>query len=55
VGEVATGRGDGPAAGARLAAGVRVVVITPRQVKNVRSRHGPAGNKDGRLRRVRAG
>ncbi len=55
VAEAAIERGDGPVAGALLAAGVTVVVITPRQVKNLRSRYGSAGNKDDRLRRVRAG
>ena len=53
--EVAIERGDGPVVDALLAAGVTVVVITPRQVKNLRSRYGSAGNKDDRLRRVRAG
>ena len=54
VAEVAIERGDGPVVGALLAAGVTVVVITPRQVKNLRSRYGSAGNKDDRLRRLRA-
>ena len=31
-----------------LAAGVTVVVITARQIKNLRSRYGPAGHKDDR-------
>ena len=53
--EVAIERGDGPVAGALLAAGMTVEVITPRQIKNLRSRSGSAGNKDGRLRRLRAG
>src|SRR5262252_8694310 len=52
--EVAIERGDGPAVDALLAAGVTVVVITPRQVKTLRSRYGSAGNKDDRLRRLRA-
>ena len=52
--EVAIERGDGPVVDALLAAGVTVVVITPRQVKNLRSRYGSAGNKDDRLRRLRA-
>ena len=52
--EVAIERGDGPVVDALLAAGVTVVVITPRQIKNLRSRYGSAGNKDDRLRRVRA-
>jgi transposase len=42
-------RGDGPVAGALLQAGVTVVVITPRQVKNLRSRYGSAGDKDDRF------
>jgi transposase len=54
VGEAAIERSDGPLVDALLAAGVRVVVITPRQVKNLRSRYGSAGNKDDRLRRLRA-
>ena len=54
VTEVAIERGDGPVVDALLAAGVTVVVITPRQVKNLRSRYGSAGNKDDRLRRLRA-
>ena len=52
--EVAIERGDGPLVDALLAAGVTVVVITPRQIKNLRSRYGSAGNKDDRLRRLRA-
>ena len=47
--EVAIERGDGPVVGALLAAGVTVAVITPRQVKNLRSRYGSAGNKDDRF------
>ena len=46
--EVAIERGDGPVVDALLAAGVTVVVITPRQIKNLRSRYGSAGNKDDR-------
>ena len=49
VAEVAIERGDGPVVEAILAAGVTVVVITPRQVKNLRSRYGAAGNKDDRF------
>jgi transposase len=49
VAEVAIERGDGPVVDALLAAGVTVVVITPRQVKNLRSRYGSAGNKDDRF------
>jgi transposase len=55
VGEAAIERSDGPLVDALLAAGVTVVVITPRQVKNLRSRYGAAGNKDDRLRRLCAG
>ncbi len=47
--EAAIERGDGPVAGALLDAGVTVVVITPNQVKNLRSRYGAAGNKDDRF------
>jgi transposase len=49
VGEVAIERGDGPVVDTLLRAGVTVVVITPRQVKNLRSRYGAAGNKDDRF------
>jgi transposase len=49
VAEVAIERGDGPVVDALLAAGVTVVVITPRQVKHLRSRYGSAGNKDDRF------
>ena len=45
--EVAIERGDGKVVGA-LPAGVTVVVITPQQVKNLRSRYGSAGNEDDR-------
>jgi transposase len=47
--EAAIERGDGPVVDALLAAGVTVVVITPRQIKNLRSRYGSAGNKDDRF------
>ena len=47
--EVAIERGDGPVVDALLEAGVTVVVITPRQVTNLRSRYGAAGNKDDRF------
>jgi transposase len=47
--EVAIERGDGPVVDALLAAEVTVVVITPRQIKNLRSRYGSAGNKDDRF------
>jgi hypothetical protein len=46
VTEVAIERGDGPLVDALLAAGLTVVVITSRQVKNLRSRFGAAGAKD---------
>jgi len=47
--QVAIERGDGPVVDALLQAGVTVVVITPRQIKNLRSRYGSAGNKDDRF------
>lgn len=53
--EAATERGDGPVVDALLGASVTVVVITSRQVKYLRARYGAAGNKDDRIRRVRAG
>lgn len=46
---VAIERPDGPVVDALLAAKIEVVVITPRQVKNLRSRYGAAGNKDDRF------
>lgn len=47
---VAIDRPDGPIVDALLAAGLKlVVVITPRQVKDLRSRYGAAGNKTDRL------
>jgi transposase len=49
VGEVAIERGDGPVVDVLLGAGMTVVVITPGQVKNLRSRYGAAGNKDDRF------
>lgn len=49
VGRVAIERPDGPVVEALLAADIEVVVITPRQVKNLRSRYGSAGNKDDRF------
>ena len=49
VSEVAIERGDGVLVEALLAAGLTVVVITSRQVKNLRSRYGAAGAKDGRF------
>jgi transposase len=49
VARVAIERPDGPVVDAMLAAEIEVVVITPRQVKNLRSRYGSAGNKDDRF------
>lgn len=47
--EVAIERPDGPVIDALLEAGLTVVVISPNQLKNLRSRYGSAGNKDNRL------
>ncbi|MFB9896253.1 IS110 family transposase, partial [Planobispora takensis] len=47
--EVAIERGDGPVVEALLQAGLTVVVISPNQLKNLRSRYGSAGNKDDRF------
>ena len=47
--EVAIERGDGPMVAALLEAGFTIVVISPNQVKNLRSRYGSAGNKDDRF------
>jgi transposase len=49
VARVAIERPDGPVVEAVLATAIEVVVITPRQVKNLRSRYGSAGNKDDRF------
>jgi transposase len=49
VTEVAIERGDGALVDALLAAGLTVVVITSRQVKNLRSRYGSSGAKDDRF------
>lgn len=49
AGEVAIERGDGPMVEALLEAGFTIVVISPNQVKNLRSRYGSAGNKDDRF------
>jgi transposase len=49
VGEVAIERPDGPVVDALLDAGLTVVVIAPKQIKNMRSRYGSAGNKDDRF------
>jgi len=46
VGEVAIERPDGPVVDALLEAGLVVFVIAPKQLKNLRSRYGSAGNKD---------
>ena len=46
VAEVAIERPDGPVVDALLEAELTVVVISPHQVKNLRSRYGSAGNKD---------
>jgi transposase len=47
--EVAIERPDGPVVEALLTAQLTVVVISPNQVKNLRSRYGSAGNKDDRF------
>jgi hypothetical protein len=47
--EVAIERGDGVLVDALLAAGLTVVVIKSRQVKNLRSRYGSSGAKDDRF------
>jgi transposase len=49
VSEVAIERPDGPVVDTLLDAGITVVVISPNQVKNLRSRYGSAGNKDDRF------
>ena len=49
VGEVAIERPDGQVVEALLEAGTTVVVISPNQLKNLRSRYGQAGNKDDRF------
>jgi transposase len=49
VTEVAIERPDGPVVDTLLEAGLTVVVISPNQVKNLRSRYGSAGNKDDRF------
>src|SRR5216683_779214 len=49
VSEAAIERNDGVLAGALLAAGLTLVVITSRQMKNLRSRYGSAGAKDDRF------
>lgn len=47
--EIAIERGEGILVEELLAAGLTVVVITSRQVKNLRSRYGAAGAKDDRF------
>ena len=47
--EAAIERPDGPVVDALLDAGITVVVISPNQLKNLRSRYGSAGNKDDRF------
>jgi len=49
VGETAIERPDGPVVATLLDAGLCVVVISPNQLKNLRSRYGSAGNKDNRF------
>jgi transposase len=49
VAEVAIERPDGVVVAALLAAGLTVVVISPKQIKNLRGRYGSAGNKDDRF------
>ena len=49
VEEVAIERPDGPMVDTLLDAGITVVVISPNQLKNLRSRYGSAGNKDDRF------
>jgi transposase len=47
--EVAIERPDGPVVDALIEAGLVVFVISPNQIKNLRSRYGQAGNKDDRF------
>ena len=49
VAEVAIERPDGPLVDTLLAADITVVVISPNQLKNLRSRYGSTGNKDDRF------
>src|SRR4051794_32304412 len=49
VAEVAIERPDGVVVDALLAGGLTVVVISPKQIKNLRGRYGSAGNKDDRF------
>jgi len=47
--EIGIERGDGPVVDTLLATDITVLVISPNQVKNLRSRYGSAGNKDDRF------
>jgi Transposase and inactivated derivatives len=47
--EIAIERPDGPVVDALVEAELTVVVISPNQLKNLRSRYGSAGNKDDRF------
>jgi transposase len=49
VTEIGIERGDGPVIEALLQTELVVLVISPNQVKNLRSRYGSAGNKDDRF------
>jgi len=49
VQDVGIERSDGPVVDRLLGAGLRLFVIPPSQVKNLRSRYGSAGNKDDRF------
>jgi transposase len=49
VAEVAIERPDGPLVDTLLDAGITLVVISPNQLKNLRSRYGSTGNKDDRF------
>jgi transposase len=49
VARAAIERGDGPVVEELLAAGLAVFVVPSRQVKGLRTRYGPAGNKDDRF------
>jgi hypothetical protein len=55
VAEVAIERADGPVVDTLLAAGLTVVVISPNQLKNLRSRYGSGGQQRRPLQRLRAG
>jgi transposase len=49
VAGVAIERGDGPVVEELLEAGLAVFVVPSRQIKGLRTRYGPAGNKDDRF------